>query len=58
MTKEEMEEILGTDMTSRGLYNPHSYMSWNIENVTITLDGDFDAETLEAIAMYMKLNKK
>jgi hypothetical protein len=39
---------------SGGLYNCGVYLSWNPGDEGATLDGEFDADDLEAIAWWMR----
>jgi hypothetical protein len=57
MTLDEARQELGDDIKSdNGLYNSMNYLGWNIYNTYATLDGDFDANQLEAIAIWMRAN--
>ena len=55
MNREEAEAILANYIQPNGrLYNVGGYVSWNPGNSKITLDGEFTAEELEAMAWWMK----
>ena len=40
------------------LYSLGWYLSWNVNDGTATLDGEFTPEDLEAIAVYMRGTKE
>ena len=55
MDKEKVENILKGDIQEDGrLYNVGAYLAWTPGDKEATLDGDFDADELEAIAWYMR----
>jgi hypothetical protein len=58
MTLEEAKKILNTDVQSNGsLYCLGRYLEFNPKfPETATLDADFTADELEAIAVYMRAN--
>jgi hypothetical protein len=60
MNKQEATEILGKDVICEdgGLHDPLNYLGWNTYDNYATLDGEFTAEKLEAIAWWMKNNKE
>jgi hypothetical protein len=62
MTFDEAKEELKDWIQPRtgGLYNLGRYIHWNPKSdySLATLDGDFDADTLMAIAVYMKGEQK
>ena len=41
-----------------GLYSVGWYLGWPVNDSTAILDGDFTADDLEAIAVYMRGNTK
>ena len=57
MNKEQAMEILG-DMIQPdgGLFDGAHYVKWDVGSKDATLDCNFDADELEAIAWWMKHN--
>ena len=54
MTETQARKILGAAIEiNDGLYDPQD-MAWNAGDEKITLDGEFSADKLEAIAWWMK----
>ena len=59
MTLDEARKELGDDIAEdNGLYNGMNYLAWNPNRSFATLDGNFDADTLEAIAIWMREHYK
>ena len=57
MTKEKAIEILGDMIQSDGsLFDLGHYVSWKVGDKEVTLDCQFDADEIEAIAWWMKHN--
>lgn len=54
MTLEEAKEILKDEVKEDGLYNLGWYLGYVNGNATATLDGEFDADSLEAISVYIR----
>ena len=55
MNREEAEKILADCIKSDGtLYNLGAYLSWSLSYEEATLDGEFSADQLEAIAWWMR----
>jgi len=54
MTEDEAREILEGAITENGLYNVGWYLGWDNSRDHATLDGEFSAEDLEAIAFWMR----
>ena len=54
MTEDEARTILEREITDDGLFSIGWYLSWTKGNNEATLDGRFTAESLEAIAWWMK----
>ena len=50
----EAIEALGASVVEAGLYDLGWYLSFSNGETTAKLDGDFSAEDLEAIAVYMR----
>lgn len=60
MNEEQATKILKDeveDVNNNNLYSLGWYLSWYVGDEEATLDGDFTADELEAIAWWMK-NKK
>ena len=60
MNEEKAKEILESALLKNSdmLFSLGWYLSWAPENVTATLDGEFSAEDLEAIAWWMRNKQK
>jgi hypothetical protein len=59
MDETKAREILKDEIDSGGgLYCLGTYIAWNPTNNSATLDSEFDADELEAIAWWMRNNKK
>lgn len=55
MTYEEAKEVLKDAIADNGgLFNLGWYLHWGKGQENAVLDGDFDADELEAIAVYMR----
>lgn len=54
MNEERAREILGTRIQEDGLYDAGWYLGWTNTKKFATLDGEFSAEELEAIAWWMQ----
>jgi hypothetical protein len=55
MNKEKAQEILGGWIQEDGrLYSVGAYLAWRAGDDCATLDGDFTADELEAIAWWMR----
>lgn len=56
MTREQAREELADvyDLSSETLYNKSPYISADADDDTVCLDGEFSADTLEAIAMWLR----
>jgi hypothetical protein len=55
MTREQAIEILGTDIQADGrLFCGGRYLAWAVGDEEATLDADFTADELEAIAWWMR----
>lgn len=55
MTYEEAKTYLGSTVTPKGnLYELGWYLAWNKTESFAVLDGEFNADDLEAIAVYMR----
>ena len=55
MNEEKAREILWDYIQpDGGLYCPGPYVAWTPGDKTITLDGEFDAEELEAVTWWMR----
>lgn len=55
MNEEIARKILGDDIKSdNGLYNSGSYLAWTPGDNKATLDSEFTADELEAIAWWMR----
>lgn len=52
--KEAREELGETIKEDGGLYNLGHYIAWSKGSSTVTLDSEFDANELEAIAWWMR----
>lgn len=59
MTDERAKELLADDIQDGGgLLSRHGpYLYWSLNNDTATLDGEFTAEDLEAIAHWMRTHR-
>lgn len=51
---EAQEHLAGVVETTHGLYSPGWYLAWDVGNEKAILDGEFSADDLEAIAVYMR----
>ena len=59
MDEKQARKILEDEIESNGeLYSLGRYIAWSINDAKATLDGSFTANDLEAIAWWMKNNKK
>ena len=59
MNSKKAREILGdTIKTDYGLHDLYSYTDWRVGDNSVTLDGLFTANELEAIAWWMRNTKK
>lgn len=54
MNEERARELLEGCITETGLSNSGRYLAWDHKNKEATLDGDFTADDLEAIAWWMR----
>lgn len=54
MTLDEAVKRLGKAVTETGLYSLGWYLGYNAGDGYAVLDGDFTADDLEAIAVYMR----
>ena len=55
MTIDEARKILGSAIQlDNSIHTLSEYSSWHKFNKTITLDGEFPAEVLEAFAFWMR----
>lgn len=58
MEFEEASKILGEAIEKNGnLYSANPYIIWGITGDQVTLDGEFTAQELEAIAYWMRHKK-
>ena len=59
MDREKAKSLLGKSVNKDGgLFNLGWYLAWIVSCETATLDGAFEADELEAIAWWMRNNKK
>ena len=55
MDEKRATEILSDSIEpDGGLYDVYDYTSWGVNDDEVTLDGNFTAERLEAVAWWMR----
>jgi len=57
MEEDEVRELLNGAIAHNGLYSLGWYLGWSYGDDEATLDGEFTADDLEAIAWWMRNTK-